>query len=165
VSDTTQVQRFFPPNRLADKLQKASPRTTQECLQKAGENLQQITGACANHAHEALSVLEAGLAAWPGEPDNAYLESLYQMSMRIVGVASVAGLPDLDRAAKSLCDVVDGLIAKSLWERDPIEVHVAAMRLLKEPAALGGGAGAVVDGLLQVRKRFAVPPPPPKKKG
>ena len=164
MTDAPELQRFFPPNRLADKLQKAPPRTVEECLKQAGANLETIAGACTNHVEEAFTQLEAGFGRWPSEPDFDYLDSIYQMSMRLVGTATVAGLPDMDRAAKSLCDVVDGLIAKSLWERGAVEVHVAAMRLLKEPAALGAGASAVVDGLLQVRKRFAVPPPPPKKK-
>jgi hypothetical protein len=154
------LQRYFPSNQLAAALSKATPRTMRECLNQANENLRHIAAACLAHVDNGLDLLEATLASWPDSKKPEYLQDLYQLSLRLIGAGTVAGLPHVDRAARSLCDVLDGLITRDLWEKGPIEVHVASMRLLRDPAALGAGAEAIVEGLQLVRARFAVEPPP-----
>lgn len=154
------IKFFFPRNRLTDALHNASPRSVRECLKQADENLRQIAAACLDHVDGALGALEKTASLWPVKPDPAYLASLYDFSVRIIGVASVAGLADLDAAAKSLCDVIDGLTVKVQWDRNPVDVHVRAMRLLRTPKDISGGSGILLNGLLEVRKRFAVEPPP-----
>lgn len=158
------VQNFYPPNRVAIALKKATPCTVGECIRQADENLRHIAQACLDHVDSNLEKMEAALQSWPAAEDRDYLLALYNLSLRLVGVASVGGLKDLDLTAKSLCDVVDGLLARSAWEREPISVHVSAMRLLRHPEALGGGVSVVVDGLMRVRQRYAMPPPGPRPK-
>jgi len=158
----SQLKFFFPKNRLADALHNASPRSVKECLKQADENLRQISGACLDHVDGALGALQKTASLWPDKPDPDYLASLYDFSVRLIGVASVAGLPDLDSAAKSLCDVLDGLMVRKQWDRDPVDVHVKAMHLLRTPSAIPGGPSVLLDGLLRVRKRFVVAPPAPK---
>jgi len=149
-------RQHFPANRLANALTAARPRSIEQSLLQADENLRQIAGPCADHVDGALERLEAAILAWPSNTVEGYLSSIYQTSLRIVGVASTADLTDLDRAAASLCDVVDGLIANNLWDRGPVEVHIRAMRLLRQPKALGAGAASVMEGLSKIRERFAV---------
>ena len=152
------VKFFYPANRLAGALRKGSPGTVSECLNRAGENLHHIAEACLGHLDDGLDLLEATLCGWPEKQDASYLRTLYLQSVKLIGVGTVAGLPDIDRVARSLCDVIDGLITRELWEREPVQVHLAAMRLLRKPNQLGAGSSDVIEGLQRIRKRFAVEP-------
>lgn len=154
------LRRYFPSNQLSIALAKAPPRTVRECLNQANENLRHISAACLAHLDTGLDLLEATMAEWPGSADPDYLQGLYQQSLRLIGTGTVAGLPEIDRAARSLCDVLDGLITRGLWEKGPVEVHIASLRLLRSPQSLGAGVDAILEGLHHVRKRFGVEPPP-----
>ena len=92
---------------------------------------------------------------WPAEPDVGYMSLLYEQGLRIYGVASVAGLPWLDEATYGFCDLVDSQIVTSTWSREPIAVHVASMRLLRQRGMAEANARAILDGLANVRRRFA----------
>lgn len=160
------VQHFFPSNALATALKKAPPRTVKECIKQADENLRLIAEACVEHVDRGLDLLEVLVGRWPEAPEEGYLDSVYDAALRMVGVASVAHLTHFDVAVKSLCEVVDGLRQRQLWDRDPVEVHVRAMRLLRSPQDLAGGEQAVLAGLNKVRERFRhrpANPPPPRK--
>lgn len=144
----------FPRNRLAAVISNTSPRVIRECIEQAESNLKLIAGDCAAHIETSLCRLEHNLSGWPTHPDAEYLASLYEPCLSMIGSATVAGLPDLDQAAKSLCDVLDGFWATSTWERDPVQVHIASMRLLQQPAALGAAATQVLEGLQKVRSKY-----------
>lgn len=150
------VRQHFPANRLAAALAIARPRSVEQSLQQAADNIGQLTQECSAHVDAGLASLETALQNWPAEPCEALLLQIYRSSLRMVGVASIAGLDHLDQAAASLCDVADGLFAKELWEREPIAVHVRAMRLLRCPNSLGQrGASILLAGLAKVRIRYA----------
>lgn len=151
----TSLKQYFPANRLADAVSRAKPLSVEECLKQADENLRHIQGACADHVDRTLELLETRLREWPAERDVAYLDSLYQLVLRLIGAATTAGLPDLDRAAASLCEVLEGLASGRGWERDPIDIHVHALRLLRRPAGLGPGVVRLLEGLTKVRTKYA----------
>jgi len=90
----------------------------------------------------------------PESPNPDYLSSLYQMVVRMIGVASAAGLPALDEAAASLSDILDAMQSGHPWERAPVEVHVRSMRLLREPKQLPDGGEQLSAGLAKVRQRY-----------
>lgn len=155
------LQYFFPENRLTKALGIARLRTVREGLKQADANLGQLAAACVEHVDRGLDLIEATMKRWPDSFDQQYLEELYHLSLKLIGVGSVAGLPDLDKTARSFCDVLDGLMTRQLWDRGPVDVHVATMRLLRTPDELGAGLATVMQGLLRVRDRFAVEPPKP----
>jgi hypothetical protein len=130
----------------------------EQSLREATGNLEQLTDSCAAYVDQALNMLDYLLESWPPSFNEASLTAIYCQCLRIVGSASVAGLCQLDRAAQSLCDVVDGLFASQQWDRVPIEVHVHAMRLLRTPDAHTVDVGPLMEGLDRVRARFAAEP-------
>ena len=154
------VRYFFPPNRLHEVLG-STTRTADQCLEEAEANLRELQPQCLEHVEQQLQTLEKLLAASPGQFDDDFLGSVYAAALRLIGVASIAGLPQLDRATSSLCDVVDGMRSRGIWSREPIAVHVSSMRLLSQPNS--AGADAIIEGLLGVRRKFAAeqtaPPP------
>lgn len=155
----TSLRQYFPANRLANSMATARPLSVEQCLRQADENLRQIAMACRDHLDRSLELLESTLENWPESPNIDYLSSLYHMAVRMIGVASTAGLPALDEAAASLSDVLDALQSGHAWERAPVEVHVRAMRLLREPKQLPDGGVQLLAGLAKVRQRYKAIPP------
>lgn len=151
------VKQFFPANRLASALSTATPKTVEQCLRQADENLRHISIACRDHIDGSLGLVEATLPAWPAAYDRDYLCALQEMIVRIIGVATTAGLPILDQAAASLTDVIDAMILNERWERPPVVVHVNAMRLLRNPALDRASASHLLTELAKVRDLFLRP--------
>ncbi len=149
------VRYIRPPNLLARKLLSAAPQSTQIAMKKAEQNLAAIADTCLEEVDTNLSNVERLLGMWPAEPDVGYMSLLYEQGLRIYGVASVAGLPWLDEATYGFCDLVDSQIVNSAWSREPIAVHVASMRLLRQRDMAEANARAILDGLAHVRRRFA----------
>lgn len=160
------VRYIRPPNLLAKKLLAAAPQSTQMALKKAGQNLEAISDTCLEEVDLNLSNVERLLGMWPAQPDVGYMSLLYEQGLRIYGVASVAGLPWLDEATYGFCDLVDSQIASSTWSREPIAVHVASMRLLRQRGMAEQDARVILGGLANVRRRFTpekpADPGPPK---
>lgn len=149
------VQTFFPKNRLVPALKAAEPRTVKEALERAENNLRQIAGECVDHVGKTLDALDAAMAAWPDKAEAESLAVIYDVSQCLIGVSTFAHLPELDRAATSLCDVIDSMVTSGRTRREPIDVHVSAMRLLSHDAP-GVDRARILDGLLKVRTRFAL---------
>lgn len=97
-----------------------------------------------------LETVAAPAGAWT----RARTEAARRIAAGFVGLASQAGLPDLENAARSLCEVADGLIEQDHHVREPVRVHVEAMRLLRLPEALGRNIPELLAGLAMVRQRF-----------
>jgi hypothetical protein len=156
------IKKFFPTNRLAIALKAAAPRSVQSCLNEAASNLKAIAGECMAHVEQQVALLERLNREWPEAVGEDFAKRLYETAARIIGTADVAGLPKLDQAARSLCDVIDGLWTRNAWEREPVAVHIDAMRLMAMMKKSGPEADAILAGLLGVRRKYALPPPPSK---
>lgn len=150
---------FNPTNHLAIALSAAAPRSVRRGIERAATNLKTLAGECAAHVDRELALLEAAIAEWPAEVDDDFAQRLYQSGVRIIGAADVAGMPQVDRAARSLCDVVDGQWTAKEWVREPVAVHVSAMRLMTMMKKPGPEADIMLAGLLEVRRKYALPTP------
>jgi hypothetical protein len=155
----TALKVFHPPNRLALALHAAAPRSVRRGLAEAEANLKTLAGECAAHVDRELTALEAAILEWPEEIDDTYAERLYQPGVRIIGAADVAGMPQVDSAARSMCDVLDGQWTRRVWVRDAIAVHINAMRLMTQLKDPGKEADLILAGLLDVRRKYALPQP------
>lgn len=145
---------YFPANRLAQAVTAARPLSVEQCLRQADENLRHIAGACTDHVDRTLELLEATLRDWPSQYDTEYLETVYQLSLRLIGAATTARLPDLDRAAASFCKTLEGLMASARWERDPVAIYIGALRVLRRPTAPNGSAERLVAGLTRLQQKY-----------
>jgi hypothetical protein len=88
--------------------------------------------------------------------DEALQAPMYDRARNLIGVASVCGLPSTDEALCSLCDLLDQMKQRQVWDRDAVAVHVNALRLLVAHPGLEGkdGAAAILDGLHQVSRKY-----------
>ena len=99
---------------------------------------------------ESNLVIEQAIAAIAAIASNAKGNVLPEADMKailiqadeIVTVAGTFGYEHLDRAAKGLCDIADGLIRAQRTDAAPIHVHVMALRLFSPTAAAPSSAEA-----------------------
>ena len=145
-----------PPNRLDAALSSARPLLAQRAIERATQNLAHLGDECAAYVDQLLGSLRELFDLYVVDRRADALADMYQLSLRFIGAASLAGCADLEVAAKSLCDVIDGMLERGETEPEPIRVHIEAMRMLRHPAALGGAGTELLAGLQRVRVRFAM---------
>jgi hypothetical protein len=75
---------------------------------------------------------------------------------QLVTVAGMFGYSDLDAAARSLCDIADGLLRHEIYERAPLAVHVQTLRLLAPggPPLQPGHGAILLEELAKVAQHF-----------
>lgn len=120
----------YVKNRLRAALDEASPVMAQTSLDRAEAMLVEMGDDCRKRVDELLAMFPAGLS---GDADamRAQVRSVYETARRLVGVGTVAGLPEIDVVARSLCDAADGLLSRDRLEWEPIRVHISTMTLLR----------------------------------
>ncbi len=145
----------YAKNRLGEALTSASPVLAQTAVAQAEKMLAAIESQC-------LAQLDVLLAEFPPDPAEdpetcaRQIRAVYDTARRMIGVGTAASYPALDVAAKSLCEVADGLLARNLTDWAPVRVHVDTMRLLRQPNIPGAAVEQLLAGLESVRTRFAM---------
>lgn len=151
----------YAKNSLRDALSSASPILAQTAVAQAEKMLAAIEDQC-------LAQLDALLAEFPAEAAKdagaatTQMRAAYDTARRMIGIGTAARFPALDVAAKSLCEVADGMMTRGQSDWEPVRVHIDTMRLLRQPQLPEAAVGQVLAGLDAVRSRFAVKPPADK---
>jgi hypothetical protein len=127
----------------------------EQCLKRADKNVRGIAQDCLMDIDRTLEFLERELDAWTRTADTAHLHALLDLSARLIGAPTAAGLPDLDRVAASLCDLLDGFLSSGAFAREPVQVHLHAMRLLRRPEGIGVDVADLLAGLTKIRAMYA----------
>ena len=104
-------------------------------LEKADQNLALIRDDCVASLDQLLAeLLTLDSPNHPGSSEDARKET-YRIANEIHGMAGVFGLPELGEAAYSLCDLVDRLATLERWHQPSVDVHLAALQLLRRPGS------------------------------
>lgn len=109
---------------------------------------------------EALAMVEATLgrlevltrAAPEGDPA-AWMDEVYALSASLLDVAGPFGLEDMCSGAHSLCEMTDRQKGNGRCELAPIQIHVAALRLLRQLEEPAASRRQVLDGLEKLLAR------------
>lgn len=133
----------FPKIRLQEMLMRPGGIGRDEAIGAAMENLRSESG-------ESNTVMENAIAAIAAIAANARKNALSAQDMagileqadQIVTLAGTFGYEYLDRAARGLCDITDGLMRANRHDAAPIHVHVMALRLFSPAAATPSQAEA-----------------------
>lgn len=96
-----------------------------------------------------------GPAARRGDED---FQALYELSSRIIDVSGPVADLQLDRAAFSLCELVDRCAGQSIWDWPSVDVHFDALQLLRHVGAdlKAAERKTIFDGLDRVTDRLPV---------
>lgn len=150
------VVRFHvPENRLTKLLRIPGGLPIAEAVVQADAGLAALEAPALEQLAEVLGATEAALERLPQERDEAALAELYRIAQGGIGLGSLCARPSVDIVLQSLCDLLDHLATRRLWDVEAIAVHVRALRLLM--SGEGPGSGAVLQGLQKVSRRYAGP--------
>lgn len=149
------VRKFRPPNRLASMIKDRGGLMAKDALAAAEANVEALRESSLAALDAALEAIEARFG--PAAPDRASeeFETLYTMTLKVVDVSGFAADAGVDEAAVSLCALVDACAEAGAWRWDAVDVHLSALRLLRNvgaslPAAHRRG---MLDGLHKVVQR------------
>lgn len=121
-------------NRLAKVVSMPGGKRLSDAVDDANANLLTIKEPC-------LEALDAAIArirdlAATAKPDTAVLEEIYQRSNEVLGLGGMFRLPDLSKAAYSLCELIDSRPAGQGVGQAALAVHVDSLRMLRAGDAI-----------------------------
>lgn len=151
----TAIRVVLPKLRLAELLRSPGGLSVSEAVERAQANLEEIRPACTADLLALLELCEAGCGNIGEKFDDAVLAELYAIAVKGIGAGEVCGLPGLDLALTSFCDLLDHLRTVARYDGEAVGVHVRAWRLLMTSDLPEAGRQQVVDGLLKVSGRYA----------
>jgi hypothetical protein len=151
------VRFVFPKPRLAEILRMPGGLPVAEAVERAQANLETLKPSCLAELQALLELSEARFEAMGEAFDEAGLSDLYAIGVRGIGAGAVCGVPSLDFALTSLCDLLDHLKSHQRYDREAIAVHLRAWRLLMTAGLPQAGSEVILDGLRKVSRRYAQP--------
>lgn len=143
-------------NRLARVVSMPGGKRLIDAIADADANLLTIEEPCLEALDATLARIR--LVASQDAPDDDALEDIYQRANEALGLAGLFGLPDLGKAAYSLCELIDSRAEGKGCSPQALAVHVDSLRLLRAgdaiPAAerdkiLAGLSAVVAHGKAQ----------------
>jgi len=151
------VRFVFPKPRLAQLLRMPGGLPVAEALEQAEQNLEGIRPTCVAELQALLELADARFLGLAADADDAGVADLYAIAVRGIGGGQVCGLPGVDEALTSFCDLLDHLRSNGRYDRAAIGVHVSSWRLLMSADLPPEGSAAILDGLRRVSARYAPP--------
>lgn len=123
-----------------------------EAEERAGARLETLRARSEADMQDSLASLGQYLRLLVGPPNGALRQELHRLSYCVVNLGGTFGREGLSKAGYSLCRLLDEL--QHGWDREAVDVHVGAMRLLFAPSELTLAAQTdILDGLEKVRIR------------
>jgi hypothetical protein len=149
----------YAKNRLRDALDSAPPMMAATAVKQAEALLSEMEQECLARLDVLLGAFPPGLSG-DEECRRAQVRSVYETSRRMIGVATVAGIPKMDIAARSLCEVADALLVRQKADWEPLRVHISTMHLLRRTDIADPAKGQLLVALEGLRAKIAPSAPP-----
>jgi hypothetical protein len=95
----------------------------------------------------------------PSRNDDLDFHTLYELSAHIIDISGPVADMQIDRAAFSLCDLVDRCEGMGKWDWPSVDVHLDALHLLRDQGDKMKAAQRkiILDGLDRVTERLPLP--------
>jgi hypothetical protein len=151
----TAVRFVFPKPRLNELLRTPGGLPVAEALERAQKNLEAIKPTCTAELQALLELCEASYWNLKEAYDEPAVTELYSLAVKGIGAGAVCGVPAVDTALTSFCDLLDHLRTLKRYDHEAVGVHVRAWRLLMTPGLPAAGAEQILDGLLKVSRRYS----------
>ncbi|HJR57005.1 MAG TPA: hypothetical protein VJ798_10520 [Rhizomicrobium sp.] len=137
---------YFPKLRLAEKVMAAGGVTRDDAVAGAITNLQAISAEGDLVMNGSIQRIEKLVKSSGSKVDAAMLKELLVQADQVITLAGTFGYDYLDRAARSMCDTIELLLAQKSSDLAPIAVHADALRLFAPKK--GGPTGDAAEGVL-----------------
>jgi hypothetical protein len=127
----------FPKTRLSELVKRFGGISRDDAVEAALQGMETMRQESDDHIAASISALEqlisapADKAAYSPEQ----MREILHLCDQVVTLAGTFQYPALDAAARSLCDVTDGLLRAGRCDRASIMVHVRAIRMLAPGSA------------------------------
>jgi hypothetical protein len=123
---------FFPQTRLAELAARSGGMTRDDAVSAAAASMESMRGDADGAIRAAIAALEK--IVLDGRTSNHLaanqMSAILKHADQVVTLAGTFGYASLDAAARSLCDLTDGMLRASLQDCAPIAVHVQTLHLL-----------------------------------
>lgn len=148
----------YPKSRLTELAARDGGIPSDIAVENATKSLESMRAKSDEKIRGAISAIEDILSAPRSAPtlNKEQMSAILRHADQIVTLSGTFCYANLDRAARSLCDVADGLLRAGMTDSKPIEVHVQTMHLLAPGSvALSDGHAAMMLGeLARVAEHF-----------
>ena len=125
----------FPKTRLSELVQRFGGLTREEAVAAATIQLESLRQEADSAVETAIAQLEK--MAGDRGAGAAAMKQMLPLCDQIVTLAGTYGYGALDKATRSLCDLMDGLITAGMQDRASIRVHVQTIRMMAPGNSLG----------------------------
>jgi hypothetical protein len=128
----TKKKIFVPKTRLAELVARAGGIHRDIAIENASQSIHGMREQADAAIHTAIAALEA-IVLSPNASDKLsddQMRAVLRHGDTIITLSGTFNYSALDTAARSMCDVSDGLLRTGMNSRQPIAVHVQTMHLL-----------------------------------
>jgi hypothetical protein len=144
----------YAKNTLRDALDSAPPMMAAMAVKQAEALLSEIENDCLARLDALLGSFPAGLSG-DENAQRTQISEVYDVARRMIGVGTVAKIPEMDIAARSLCDMADGLLVRGKLDWEPLRVHISTMHLLRRSELPQPAKQQLLVALEGLRAKFA----------
>ena len=127
----------FPKTRLSELVRKFGGLSRDDAVAAATSELETLRLEADSAILTAIAQLEKMVAADKSGGGEDAMKELLPVCDQIVTLAGTYGYGALDKATRSLCDLLDGLIGAGTRDRASIRVHVQTIRMMAPGSLLG----------------------------
>lgn len=121
---------FFTQTRLSELAARSGGMTRDDAIEGAMKSLESMRELSDVEIRKSIAAM-SDIVRTPGSTlDDEGLLAIQGMADQIVTLAGTFGHAALDAAARSLCDIADGLLRTGRHDRQPIAVHVQTLQLM-----------------------------------
>jgi hypothetical protein len=122
------VLTHFPKSRLSEAVGSFGGLTREEAVEAAAGQLEIMRPESDKAIISAITQMEA-IATGATKCDDTLMRQLLPHCDQLVTLAGTFGYASLDKAARSLCDLLDGLISQGKDDLASIRVHVRTIQM------------------------------------
>ena len=123
------VLTHFPKSRLSELVGRFGGLSRQEAIEAASRELEVMRPESDKTILSAIAQMEEIVTRETNRGDAVLMNKLLPLCDQLVTLAGTFGYCSLDKAARSLCDLLDGLLDQGKDDLASIRVHVETIRM------------------------------------
>jgi hypothetical protein len=124
------VRTYFPKSRLSELAARPGGISRDDAIKGAQKSIEILRGEGSAAILDSMKELEAVVFTKQDRLSASSVRKMLRLADPIVSLAGTFGYDALDVVTRSMCDLLDALLAAENFDVAPVLVHVQSMRLL-----------------------------------
>lgn len=129
------VRKFRPTNRLTALIKERGGLMAKDAIAAAEAGVESLRESSMAALDAAMAEIERRFGRSAADRQSEPFEGLYVLASSILDVSAFVTDAGIDKAAISLCTLVDSCESAGAWRWDAVDVHINALRLLRAHGA------------------------------